>query len=245
MSRAVPAESDILCEACGYTLNGLPDSSNCPECGVPIVHSTTDAGRGPTGFEQRSGLSSFIATTIAVLLRPKRFYRGLATRTDHPAAEWFAKRHRLIAAFLFCSAAIGYGLWLETISRRPRRFDGGDIMGLVLLYFVASILLYYFMGVLTRFAGWLSSWEGAFWGMRLPRAVVQRCLNYHTAYYLPIGLVASGVVWGYRWLLQTGAVSPATGLNFAYTLCSVVVISAGYLFWMYMTAMRQTRYANV
>jgi hypothetical protein len=245
MARAVPAESDILCEACGYTLNGLPNDSNCPECGVAIAGSTTQSGRGLTGFEQRTGLSSFIATTIAVLLRPTRFYRGLITRSDHPAAEWFARRHRLIAAFLFCSAAMGYALWLESISRRPRQFEGVDFLGLLLLYFIASILLYWFMGALTRFAGWLSSMEGAYWGMRLPRAVVLRCLNYHTACYLPIGIVANLIVWGYRWLVANNLVSPATGVNFAYTLSGAVIASAAYLFSMYLTAMRQTRYANV
>jgi len=27
----VPAENDLLCEGCGYTLNGLPDDGRCPE----------------------------------------------------------------------------------------------------------------------------------------------------------------------------------------------------------------------
>lgn len=245
MSRVAPAESDILCESCGYTLNGLPDDSNCPECGGAIEKSTVRSGRGLTGFEQRSGLSSFLATTLAVLARPTRFYRALATRSGHPAAEWFARRHRFIAALLFCSAAIGYALWLESISRRPRQFEGADFLGLLLLYFILSISLYYFMGRLTRFAGWLSSLEGAYWGMRLPRAVVQRCLNYHTACYLPIGIVANLIVWGYRWMVETGMLSRATGVNFAYTLSGAVIASAAYLFSMYLTAMRQTRYANV
>lgn len=245
MSRTVPAESDILCESCGYTLNGLPDESRCPECGEPIEQSTTQSGRGLTGFEQRSGLSSFIATTIAVLLRPARFYRALATRSDHPAAEWFARRHRVIASCLFCAAAIGYALWLESISRRPRAFAGSDFLALLVAWSISSVVLFYLMGGLTRFAGWLSSLEGAYWGMRLPRRVVQRCLNYHTACYLPISLTAATIVWGYRWLLANGLVSPATGVYFAYTLSGAVVVSAAYLFGMYLTAMRQTRYANV
>ncbi|HRK32702.1 MAG TPA: hypothetical protein PLD59_16680 [Tepidisphaeraceae bacterium] len=245
MAGAVPSESDILCETCGYTLNGLPDSSNCPECGAAISQSTTQSGRGLTGFEERSGLSSFITTTLAVLLRPTLFYRALATRTDHPAAAWFAQRHRFIASLLFCSAAIGYGLWLESISRRPRDLEASDFLALLLLYFICSIGLFFFMGVLTRFAGWLSSLESAYWGMRLPIPVVRRCLHYHTASYLPIGIVANIVVWSYRWMIEVGIISRGTGVTFAYTLSGVVIASAAYLFLMYLTAMRQTRYANV
>jgi hypothetical protein len=243
MPRVVPAESDILCEACGYTLNGLPTTSNCPECGAPIAASTIDSGRGLTGFEQRPGGSSFAATTLAVLLRPRRFYRALATRHSHPAAEWFAQRHRLIASFLFSSAAIGYALWLESMRRRPR-IGGADWFGVSLLVLVLAIGLYFFMGWITRLATWLSSMEGAYWGMRLPYDVVKRCLQYHTAAYLPIGILANLLVWGYRWLLETGVLLATTGVAFAYTLSAAVVVSAAYLFQMYMVAMRNTRYAN-
>src|SRR5439155_6058558 len=39
VAPAIPAEADLLCEFCGYTLNGLPAESNCPECGMPIASS--------------------------------------------------------------------------------------------------------------------------------------------------------------------------------------------------------------
>ncbi|MCS7072341.1 MAG: hypothetical protein NZM00_12615, partial [Anaerolinea sp.] len=95
-----------------------------------------------------------------------------------------------------------------------------------------------------RLAAWLSSLEGAFWGMRLPRSVVARCLQYHTAAYPPVALVANLLVWGYLWLLERAVLTRATGVAFAFTLSGAVIIAAGYLFGMYLIAMRQIRYAN-
>src|SRR5438128_903575 len=102
MTRAatvVPAETDLLCEGCGYTLNGLPESGNCPECGKPIAQSI-DAGRVPSPWEQARDTSSFLSTTSAVLLRPTSFFRTLATRIDEKPARRFARIHWLIAALL-------------------------------------------------------------------------------------------------------------------------------------------------
>lgn len=243
MASVVPSETDILCEACGYTLNGLPGNSNCPECGQTIESSTTAAGRGMTGFEERSGLSSFVATTIAVLLRPKKFYRALATRKSHPAAEWFAQRHRFIAAFLFTGAGLGYALWVESMRMRPRLL-GRDTLALPMVWLFGSIGLYFLMTGITRLAAWLSSMEGAYWGMRLPLPVVQRCLRYHTAAYLPIAIVANILVWGWRWAVSFWPMLAIYGVQFAVSLSVAVVLSAWYLFWMYMVAMRNTRYAN-
>lgn len=239
---AVPVETDILCESCGYTLNGLPDDSRCPECGDPIAQSTAAAGRSLTGFEQRTGASSFVMTTLAVLLRPTRFYRGLLTRVSHPAASWFARRHRLIASFFFTLTALGHLIWLESTGLRP--LTGRDLNGTILLFIIAWTGLYYLMGGLTRLAAWLSSMEGAYWGMRLPGPSVRRCLCYHSACYLPISVLAATIVWGYRWLILGGVVTRSSGMIYLYTLSGAVIVSAGYLFYMYMIAMRQTRYAN-
>lgn len=246
MTRTVPDETDTLCESCGYTLNGLPHESNCPECGQPILHSTRADGRGFTGFEERPGASSFFATTVAVLARPRRFYRGIVTRTDHPAAGWFAQRHRLIAAALFSAAAVGYAKWIaETAGRgfvlRRLMWDHVASFALAVVLFAAVFAL---LTGLTRLAAWLSALEGRYWGMRLPQHAVLRCLQYHTACYLPISLLAATAVWGYRAMLGTGVVSWTSALYYPWILSGLVILSAGYLFRQYMIAMRAIRFAN-
>src|SRR2546426_5675968 len=112
----VPAESDLLCEGCGYTLNGLSTDSRCPECGKPIVESIGQR-RQPPAWEQLSieRFRAFVRTTCSVIFRPTHFYRTLATRRDDRAARTFAWVHWTIAAVLFGSAAAGHADWYNRI----------------------------------------------------------------------------------------------------------------------------------
>src|SRR5829696_5597434 len=80
VAPVIPAENDLLCEGCGYTISGLPESSNCPECGKPIAESIGTQRRLPA-FEQPGGRTiwNFLATSATALFRPTHFYRTLAT----------------------------------------------------------------------------------------------------------------------------------------------------------------------
>src|SRR5438552_8942601 len=116
IAPVVPAETDILCERCGYTLNGLPESGNCPECGERIAASTVDAGRRLSAWDQpiASPLLAFLDTSAAVLLRPSRFFRSLATRGDVSRARDFAQLHWILASTMFGIAAATHALWFWT-----------------------------------------------------------------------------------------------------------------------------------
>jgi hypothetical protein len=244
MSRVaplVPAEADILCEGCGYTLNGLPEPGKCPECGRPIA-SSLGHHRRPSPFELDSSPAAFWKTTSLVLTKPASFYATLTTRADHPRAITFAFRHRLMAAVFFGAAAWGHLLWVEA-TMSPA--GSAARRGVLLLWgILLPPLVFALMSGITRLAAWLSFLEARYWGMRLPQPTVRRGFRYHAACYLPVGLLAISLVWGHLLLLWSGFLDHRSATYYLFTLCGAVIASAGYLFYMYWIAMKSMMYAN-
>src|SRR5947207_10690989 len=88
----VPAESDILCEGCGYVVSGLPIEGRCPECGKPISESLGSQRIVPEWERpEHRPVTAFFATSWRALFTPTQFYRSLATRRDVSRAVWFAR----------------------------------------------------------------------------------------------------------------------------------------------------------
>src|SRR5688572_7545945 len=167
----VPAETDVLCEGCGYTLNGLPETGNCPECGKEI-DGGLGAGRGLTRWEIRPSRKAFVETTLAVLFAPRGFYATLATRVDTPQALLFARSHRAIASLLFYAAAMQHFLWMTNTGLGIS--VGTTMWLLVVMILVGPALVYFCLTGVTALAAWLSSLEARYWGMRLPHRIVRR-----------------------------------------------------------------------
>ena len=96
--------SALLCECCGYVLDDLDPSGDCPECGVPIEQSQPHARPG-SAFQRRRGLASLIHTWFATLLHPRHTFRCL--RIDEPAGIALMWRGLFLAVLLPCILYLG------------------------------------------------------------------------------------------------------------------------------------------
>jgi hypothetical protein len=234
-SASVPAESDLLCESCGYTLNGLSQTTNCPECGRPVAETTDPNRRHPPAWEGPGWIiGRFLITTIAVIFRPTRFYRSMTTRGPVGPARAFARIHWFLAAALYATAA-----FVHTNFYTARMLGLGSLSRL--WWIAIMIATYLILWGTTSLAARLTTWEAAYRGYRLPLPVVLRGLYYHAAHFLPVGILAAVTVVGYQMIRD----HQMLGLTaYLYLLCAEVVIAAGYLFQTYWIGMKATMYAN-
>lgn len=237
--RVVPAESDVLCETCGYTLNGLPPGANCPECGTPTDLSLALDTRTMPAWEREdaSPLVRFVRTSAHIIFTPGRFYRTLLTRAPVNRAAVFARVYYVVCSTMLSIAAYLHLDWMfQMLLPQPR-----PGVWWALVFFVVC---YASLEGITRLATRLTSVEATYWGFRLPRKVVMRGLYYHAAHYLPVALITLLTVVGYRTLLDQRVLSPATGTTYLYVLCGEVVLLAGYLFQTYWIGMKNMMRAN-
>jgi hypothetical protein len=239
----VPDETSVLCEGCGYTLDGLPTTGQCPECGLPIAASTGADGRILPPWEDtthsRGTFWRFWRTTLEVVVHPGRFYRTLATRRYDQAALRFARAHWAISAILFAGALSIHAAWFYRYIV-PSHFLGGPWF----LFMLMAPLIYFLLWGTTQLAARLTAWEAAYRGYRLPLPVVLRSLYYHAAHYLPVSVIAFLTVAANSLAVHSRWMSEGTAVRYLLILSIEVFLAAGYLFKTYWTGMKNTMYAN-
>lgn len=71
----------LLCERCGYVLDGSPRDGPCPECGKPVRDSLPEF-RPDTPWQQKPGVKAWLATAILLLDSPRRLFVQLRVGTD-------------------------------------------------------------------------------------------------------------------------------------------------------------------
>jgi hypothetical protein len=240
VAPAVPDETSILCENCGYTLDGLPPGSNCPECGSPMSQSIDADGRHPSAWEAGGDkpLRRFASTTWQSIVRPSHFFRTLTTRERISSAKAFAEIHWCMAAFFFATAAVAHWSWYTTF------IAGGSSISGLLLWVILLVGTYVSLRETTKLAAWLTAWEARYRGIRLPKPVVLRGLYYHAAHYLPVGLFAFATTVLNHNLFRHRVIGLEAANAYLWILSGQVVASAVYLFGTYWAAMRNMMYAN-
>ena len=238
--------ADLLCEACGYVLNGLPPTGRCPECGKPIADSIGENRIAPSWETADAKAHGFFHTTMDLIFTPTAFYRTLAVRGSLQAARSFARIHWWIAAGLFGLTAATHAFWYWfLLGAQQPGLNSPVIAGI----FAATVILltiatYIALDGITRLAARLTNWEGTYRGFRLPYDIVLRGLYYHAAHYFPVALLAAITVIGHQLLLFLQILSPLTSDRYLYVLSAQVILSAIYLFQTYWIGMRNMMYAN-
>jgi hypothetical protein len=242
VAPVVPDEADLLCEGCGYTLNGLPTSGNCPECGKPIEQSIGEHRVLPAWESDGHTLRAFLQTSRQVMFHPTQFYRTLATRRDTRPAATFASYHWRACSLLFAVAAILHLKSFTGLMRLPLRI--GTLHLLVPYVIAFPFAIYFTLLGTTRLAAILTHWEASYRGIRLPRSVVLRGMYYHAAHYLPVAALAMVTVVGFHLLIGNHLVGPSWIVYYLYVLSGEVILCAFYLFETYWIGMRNMMYAN-
>ena len=80
-------EYTLLCERCGYVIEGLATDGVCPECGKPIAESLPERRVG-TPWQQSRGWKSLAITWWLTLTRPCRTLQIM--RFDRDSSRWLA-----------------------------------------------------------------------------------------------------------------------------------------------------------
>lgn len=63
-------EFTLLCERCGYVIEGLDPGGKCPECGTPIQESTPAIARPGSPWQLKPGAVTVVTTMWAMARRP-------------------------------------------------------------------------------------------------------------------------------------------------------------------------------
>lgn len=238
--ESVPTADDVLCERCGYLLNGLPPDNACPECGLPVAESTSASPRRPTAWEsgRDHAAGRFQATAIAVFLHPRRFFRTMTAHGDTARSARFGLISLLPAMLLNVKAVLMHCAILHLLYGPPATTIWPVLLVAVPLAIVVGWAGMYYAVVR------LTTIEARYWGMRLPTNVVRRAVHYDAVHASIASLLPWAVTLVYLCILIANDSASRWATTYLYALSLAVIVSAVYLFAMYATSMRSLMYAN-
>lgn len=106
------ADETLLCERCGYVLEGLDGDGPCPECGLAIRESLPEARPG-SPWQVRPGVRAWGRTNLGTLLRARERFRRAKGKTT--------RSHGLLWMNLILAGALLAAPWTGTLVGDPAR----------------------------------------------------------------------------------------------------------------------------
>lgn len=95
---------ELLCERCGYSIEGLDEEGDCPECGEPVRESLPERRVG-SAWQRRADAIGLARASLEVLGNPRRCFRRVAIEDATIAALLW--RQLSVASALGSLAIVG------------------------------------------------------------------------------------------------------------------------------------------
>lgn len=183
----------LLCERCGYRIEGLPHDRPCPECGRP-VRSSLPGARSGSPWQNHGGQTGGLRTAAAALRRPAALFEQIKIRggEDEPL---------LAGNIAATSLLLVLAAWLASL-RAIWKSEGSLGAGTVLGAAAVAAIVGGFGSVialhgLTAVEHWGVRFFGARRGWRVTRNVATSvCAHASAGWLLSGALVLLGVLLG-------------------------------------------------
>lgn len=179
-AAAAAAPLPLLCERCGYVLDGLGASAACPECGLDVAESLPGR-RGGTPWQRRPSGASWRATNAAVLRRPRELFGG-ATMERRRSLR-LAHINIALAAVVI---AVGWTVQVGRLGGEPGLLAGMAWFALAIVGPAAAVLMWLGM--------WIESVGIRFFGRRRGWRITSD-VAWAVCGHASIGWTIAGLLW--------------------------------------------------
>ncbi len=176
-------EFTLLCERCGYVVEGLDPAGNCPECGKAIAESLPERRVG-TAWEQAPSLLALLRGAAETLMHPRAVLDSMCfTEGPNDSLQRF---HAAIASMTF------FGLPLVALFGELSESRDPDIILPVILLIITGLVGWFVLHGLTILLTWIETQGLVFFGARRGARLTPTIARSITAHG-GIGWVISGV----------------------------------------------------